>query len=673
MKIFKKMKKAFTLVELVTVIAVIAVLAAVSVGAYFGITETANRSAAFQNVKQMNDMLVMGKISDGRPNNTFHEARRDIQKQGLDPVTLKEFGTYKYGWVPAADNKDVDKFVIVNTVKKDGKYEIVAPYEEETADVGNIFIITKSLDGLSRDFSYYLDDDCVVSQEEITVYNGIDTGLVTGIKSITYNGSDNIASNIIINTGSFETTLTINGDNKDHVEHYGYSSYVKVNRVSNNSYVEHGTVGCIEISEGKLELSSQSEVFTTKITSGVEFINNSSYHNPKDISEGILDCSMGHEKEHTKVIADLSYVYRICTLCGRTTSYNGKEVDVDGEITKIGELEYALDLVNYKLSCNHDSFRYAPPKDGAPEGSYGSDTCVSCLWTFKTYFNNHVYKAETPFNEETGEYGNTRYYCECGCYDSAFPIASVSELPDGYETQEGNVFADEYFEEGGVPQKGCKVSIINTLADSAGAVLGGNPDYFIKDYSAGYLFQTVEDRENEELQTIQIQQSSKGLWLADFVISFDKEIEPNSIGLWGSRGSLTFGFEFGYKIEAKTSFPLLISAFLSAGFKEHIGMLTYQFIASEVRDFYCGTFAVADKENNSLYGTDSIDGVPAKITVELAMFDIEGILSSEYITDENNPDLSFIATEEFRNSGLFHSVNLKDYYFDKQVTKHFVD
>lgn len=53
MKIFKRIKKGFTLVELVVVIAVIAILAAVSVGAYFGVTESANASRLEQEAKQV--------------------------------------------------------------------------------------------------------------------------------------------------------------------------------------------------------------------------------------------------------------------------------------------------------------------------------------------------------------------------------------------------------------------------------------------------------------------------------------------------------------------------------------------------------------------------------------------------------------------------------------------
>ena len=66
MKIFKKMKKGFTLVELVVVIAVIAILAGVSVGAYFGITDSANNSKLQQEAKTVhtNIQLVGSKGGD---------------------------------------------------------------------------------------------------------------------------------------------------------------------------------------------------------------------------------------------------------------------------------------------------------------------------------------------------------------------------------------------------------------------------------------------------------------------------------------------------------------------------------------------------------------------------------------------------------------------------------
>ena len=53
----KKLKKGFTLVELVVVIAVIAILAGVSIGAYFGITDSANASKLEQEAKQVHTAI----------------------------------------------------------------------------------------------------------------------------------------------------------------------------------------------------------------------------------------------------------------------------------------------------------------------------------------------------------------------------------------------------------------------------------------------------------------------------------------------------------------------------------------------------------------------------------------------------------------------------------------
>ena len=59
----KKLKKAFTLVELVVVIAVIAVLAGVSVGAYFGITSSAEDSKLTQEAKFALNSVKMSAIN----------------------------------------------------------------------------------------------------------------------------------------------------------------------------------------------------------------------------------------------------------------------------------------------------------------------------------------------------------------------------------------------------------------------------------------------------------------------------------------------------------------------------------------------------------------------------------------------------------------------------------
>ena len=60
MKLTKKAKKGFTLVELIVVIAIIAILAAVSVAGYYGFINSANQSAADQEAAQIKTTLMAG-------------------------------------------------------------------------------------------------------------------------------------------------------------------------------------------------------------------------------------------------------------------------------------------------------------------------------------------------------------------------------------------------------------------------------------------------------------------------------------------------------------------------------------------------------------------------------------------------------------------------------------
>ena len=71
MKLFKKAKKGFTLVELVVVIAVIAILAAVSVGAYFGVTDSANRSKLEQEARAAYDTIRLVSLADRTGNSSL--------------------------------------------------------------------------------------------------------------------------------------------------------------------------------------------------------------------------------------------------------------------------------------------------------------------------------------------------------------------------------------------------------------------------------------------------------------------------------------------------------------------------------------------------------------------------------------------------------------------------
>lgn len=79
MKMRKKIRRGFTLVELVVVIAVIAILSAVSVGAYFGITDSANSSNATHGSKQVTDLWYVYSLDrDYNPNASLKEKADDF-------------------------------------------------------------------------------------------------------------------------------------------------------------------------------------------------------------------------------------------------------------------------------------------------------------------------------------------------------------------------------------------------------------------------------------------------------------------------------------------------------------------------------------------------------------------------------------------------------------------
>lgn len=64
-KISKKLKKAFTLVELVIVIAIIAILTSVSVVTYFGVTSSAKKSVLTEEATSLKKELQAVSASAG--------------------------------------------------------------------------------------------------------------------------------------------------------------------------------------------------------------------------------------------------------------------------------------------------------------------------------------------------------------------------------------------------------------------------------------------------------------------------------------------------------------------------------------------------------------------------------------------------------------------------------
>ena len=126
MKLFKKSKKGFTLVELVVVIAVIAILAAVSVGAYFGVTESAKNSQAQQEGKAVHTNIVL--IAND-------PEQDDIATFSSTGLTIKNPGEFEKALESAVGSVDyqitgIDSYTSEDK-ESDGKYDAVLNFTKD--------------------------------------------------------------------------------------------------------------------------------------------------------------------------------------------------------------------------------------------------------------------------------------------------------------------------------------------------------------------------------------------------------------------------------------------------------------------------------------------------------------------------------------------------------------
>ena len=143
MKLFKKAKKGFTLVELVVVIAVIAILAAVSVGAYFGVTESAKNSQAAQEGKAVHTNIVL------IGNDPANDSGVTFSKDGIKITNFAAFETELEEAVGAVEYRIVNNTADSTETEYDAKLEFKG--------TGNVY----------TEFSYTFDDGAHIAYFDI--------------------------------------------------------------------------------------------------------------------------------------------------------------------------------------------------------------------------------------------------------------------------------------------------------------------------------------------------------------------------------------------------------------------------------------------------------------------------------------------------------------------------
>lgn len=588
----KLIKKGFTLVELVVVIAVVAVLAAVSVGAYFGITETANQQAAKTHIKELNDMLLYSEILEHSNNETFHETRLDVERQGLYVTKLEEFGNYKYAW-----NQETDRFVLVDVSKNGPNGEAVVIYpNEQLIAKSSLFIIARNINDLNRysDFSLYLDDDFdLISNSDLIVSSGLDTGYHK-VNSVTY--SSNEEESVIFNTNYFKTKLILQNENAI-VKHYGYSYEIQLDSHKNAAYYEKGIVGRLIVSQQDKDivLDRFSEVFYLYGDSSNVTISGGTAHN---ITNTVLtDCGASHE--HTRIVTDIYDVYKFCEECGHPINFSGETTICDsiGFLYIFGE--------NFNTGCNH-----SPKLTGEitiDNVVYGRETCEhgGCSFTYipyQTCIHNWIVK-------------DGKYTCEdCGEFDTV-PKANVARLDSP-----GNP------------------TIIDDLDWAALDPTEDTSKYKTPlELDTAFRFDSVDNANNNGVYTDSYNEYKD--YFADFVVSFkrvnaqdyiaDSEgnkniaVEPFTVGLWGRYFGLSYAFHTPINILKDQRIPLLTTMVMMM--LNGSGTFNYEFIVENVVSFTCGAFSCSP----------SAAGVI--LTVELGLW--EPTTSSEQIMEGKAPDI----------------------------------
>ena len=239
----KRLKRAFTIVELVIVIAVIAILAAVLIPTFTTLIDKANESNDIALVKNLNTALVSKEATDEV--NTMQDALDAAYEYGytVDKLTPSSSGDIVWDEVN-------NRFALI----KDGK---VVFGDGNVSTGASLWRIAKDTEDLSATYSNYLAGKWT---EVPAVSTGVDVGTNEGL-DVTYTNTDTDAGQTVtIRTNG--GTLTVNGP-YDTVNHYGTAVKVVVTAVANNSYHEYGEVlGNIELTSGRVVVENNATVST---------------------------------------------------------------------------------------------------------------------------------------------------------------------------------------------------------------------------------------------------------------------------------------------------------------------------------------------------------------------------------------------------------------------------
>jgi len=271
----KKGKKKFTFVELLIAIVILVVLVVIIV---IGLTVVLNNDKKNHNnslIDQLN-ACVSEILEDDNEINSVSDVQLLLAEYGAN---VPKLGAKTEEFRFAFDVVD-HKFYIVKsdlTLENEPVYNGYVPQ--------NIFYFVNGQEDLdyvrvnSPNRSVYLLE--ATYNETLTVSTGIDIGNNV-ISSVVYENSAD--KNVIINTNTFYTSLTINDTSNGSIKHYNKVGKLIINECSENNYYEYGTSSYAIISKGNLIIENTGHIGILYKNS-----NNANECKVKKVGEGILD------------------------------------------------------------------------------------------------------------------------------------------------------------------------------------------------------------------------------------------------------------------------------------------------------------------------------------------------------------------------------------------------
>lgn len=253
----KKLRRAFTIVELVIVIAVIAILAAVLIPTFTSLIQKANQSNDTTNVKNMNTILTAAEATDGKAE-TMYDAVQVIKEGGYDLSKLTPTGEgYDIVW-----DQEYNRLALVNDE------EVVFSDSQVSTEKWKLWIVTD--EQIETEYSVYLNDG--FAGDSYTAASGVDVGENEGI-NVTI-ATEGTKDDLKVRTNG--GTLTVNAPNAT-VSHYEKVDTANITAVAGNSYHEYGTVDFANIQKGNFVVEAQGTAGTVTIpatATGAVSVNN---------------------------------------------------------------------------------------------------------------------------------------------------------------------------------------------------------------------------------------------------------------------------------------------------------------------------------------------------------------------------------------------------------------